>query len=156
MSRHPMQDSRLVRDNAQQERDSRSTADAGRIDAGESHSFEQRMQMMRESEREEILPTPPDIPGFRLCWLSTTNSADSIFKRVRQGWQPVLSSEVPSFRVDVQKGGEYDGVVSCREMLLYKIPKNLGMDRLAYYHGVRPAEEEAHIRTRAMTAAVET
>lgn len=153
MSRHANQDSRLVRDNAQQERDARSTADADRVtDTATARSFQSRMQAMRDSEREEILPTPPDIPGYSLCWLSTTNGADSIYKRVRQGWVPVMASEIPSFQVDVHKGGEYDGIVACKEMLLYKIPKDFHMDLLSYFHHVKPNEQEESIRQKALQA----
>lgn len=143
-------DTRLTHSAAQAQRDARSTADSVRVEPLEApQNLEARIAALRDSEIEEILPTPPDIPGWHVCWLSTTNSSDSIFKRVRQGWVPVMAADVPGFDDYVRTdGGTYDGIVACNEMLLYKLPKDEHHARMVYYHHVKPNEEEASIRAK--------
>lgn len=142
------QDSRLVRNAAPAQRDSRSTADADRvIKPGSTLTAEERRRLLRESEVDEVLPTPPKMPGWSYCWLSTTHSSDTIFNRVRKGWVPVMASEIPGFgQAHARKGGEYDGIVACNEMLLYKIPEQTHNDLMVIYHHAKPNEEEAGIR----------
>lgn len=157
MTRPANLDSRLVRDNAQEQRDARTSSDVGRAsDPSEDLSFEERMRAIRDSSVTNILPVPPSIPGYHLCWLSTTNTADSITNRVRQGWQPVLASELPSFGSEVSKDSKYDGTIAFNEMLLYKIPKAKHDDLMMYYHHVKPNDDENQIRQNVQNAAMES
>jgi len=149
------QDSRLVRNAAQPQRDSRSTADADRVEKSPGTlSAEERRRLLRDSEIDETLPTPPEIPGWRTCWLSTTHRTDTIYNRVRKGWQPVMQAEIPGFDdAYVRKdGSKYDGIVACEEMLLYKIPEQIREDLMVIYHHDKPNEEEAGIRQKLQQA----
>ena len=147
-------DARLVHPIAQEQRDSRSTADAARAGPESTQSLEERMQDLRDNELTEVLPTPPGRPGYVRCWLSTTNSRDPIFRRVRQGWTPVMAAECEGyedFALNVQ-GSKYNGIISSSEMLLYEIPLQKHNDLMMYYHHVRPLEEESAIRRKLQQA----
>ena len=86
-------------------------------------SSEERRRMFRSEWMQEALPTPPEIPGFHLCWLSSTNQYDPIHKRLRMGYTPVKAEELPGFENYHVKAGELEGHVACNEMILYKMLK---------------------------------
>lgn len=108
--------------------------------------------MIRQDWTQEVLPTPPAIPGMHLCWVSTTNSTDPIHKRIQLGYQPVKASEVPGFdQYKIGDGGQFDGCIACNEMLLFKIPQEVYQDIMAIYHHDIPLEQEQSIRDRVMS-----
>lgn len=155
---HAKQDSRLVRTAAQAPRDTRSTAEADRAtNAGSAQTDAERRRQMREAAVDETLPTPPPKPGWTRCWLSTTHSSDTIYNRVRKGWQPVMARDVPGYDLTFasDKGDRYDGIVRCNEMLLYEIPTQTHNDLMVIYHHDKPNEEEAGIREK-LAQAVES
>ena len=85
-----MSDERLKKDTVAGGRDSRASEDRARSSADTSlASSQERRKMFRSEWIQESLPKPPEIPGFHLCWLSTTNGYDPIHKRVRMGYEPV-------------------------------------------------------------------
>lgn len=101
----------------------------------------------RRSLQIEILPTPPALPGFHLCWLSTTNQYDPIFQRARLGYVPVEAAELPGFDPSLNmKTGEYAGKIMCNEMLLCKIPEGRYRAIMRELHHDAPDEEEGRIR----------
>lgn len=132
-------------------RTSRDSSDAARTGTdGTALSIQERRQMLRQQMVQEILPTPPDVDGWHFCWLSTTNNADPIFKRVRMGYEPVKASELPGFATQHQiNGGEFDGCVACNEMILFKIPEELYQEIMLINHHERPLEEERMIQANA-------
>ncbi len=144
-------DERLKKDAGTAVRSSRDNADSDRVTQdGSTLSASERRRMLRQGWVQEVLPTPPDIPGMHICWLSTTNSTDPIHKRLQVGYTPVKITEVPGFdqyRVD---GGQFDGCVACNEMLLFKIPMDVYQDIMAIYHHDMPLEQEQAIRDRVM------
>ena len=86
------------------------TADASRAAPEEKFvSSEERRRMFRSEWLQEALPTPPEIPGFHLCWLSSTNQYDPIHKRLRMGYTPVKAEELPGFENYRVKAGEKIG-----------------------------------------------
>lgn len=113
---------------------------------GTMYSLEERRRMMRSDWNQEILPTPPAVPGWHFCWLSTTNSSDPIFKRMQKGYVPVQVAEVPGFAEYKITEGEFQGCVSCNEMLLFKIEEELYQEVMAYFHYELPNEEEDLLR----------
>ena len=144
------QDSRLVRNAAAPApRDTRSTADAARdTKPGVTLSDAERRSKLRDAAADETLPTPPPKPGWTRCWLSTTHPSDTIYNRVRKGWQPVMACDVEGYDVSFSSaaGDRYDGIVRCNEMLLYEIPSETHNDLMVIYHHDMPNEEEAGIR----------
>ena len=90
----------------------------------------------------EALPTPPEIPGFHVMWLSTTNQQDPIFRRERMGYVAVTPEEVAGFESLKLTAGEHVGKVGCNEMLLYKIPLEDYRVIMEENHHYMPLEEE--------------
>ena len=68
-------DQRLKKDAGDSVRGARDDADVDRVQQdGSALSAAERRRMLRQEWVQEVLPTPPKIPGFHCCWLSTTNS----------------------------------------------------------------------------------
>jgi len=112
-------------------------------------SADERRKMWKDEWTQSALPSVPDMKGWHLCWLSTTNSYDSIDKRIRLGYVPVKAEELPSMDNNKVKAGEHAGFISCNEMLLYKIPMELYQEVMAHFHHEAPLEEANKIRLQA-------
>lgn len=140
-------DDRLKRDDTVGGREQRSSADAERTDKdGTAFSAPERRFNFRDEWTQNALPNPPDIPGYHLCWLSTTNNYDPIHKRMRMGYEPVKADEVEGFDVYKMKSGEFEGFVACNEMLLFKIRSEIYQEMMAYFHHEKPREEEEMLK----------
>lgn len=123
------------------------TVDKSRLAPEEKFaSSEERRRMFRSEWLQEALPTPPEIPGFHLCWLSTTNQYDPIHKRLRMGYTPVKVEEVPGFENYRVKAGEMEGFVACNEMILYKMPEELYQQIMQELHHNAPLEEQEKVK----------
>jgi hypothetical protein len=112
-------------------------------------SSEERRKMWKDEWTQSALPKTPEIPGWHLCWLSTTNSYDSIDKRMRLGYVPVKAEEIGGFENFRVKAGEHVGYVACNEMLLFKIPMEHYQDIMTHFHHDAPLEDAEKIRTQA-------
>lgn len=144
------QDARL-RKPAVAGRESRASEDVRRQDAdGTGMTVSERRQMFRNEWTQEALPTPPEIPGYHLCWLSTTNSYDPIHKRIRMGYEPVRADDLPGFGHLKMKSGEFEGFVSINEMLLFKIPNELYQQIMEEFHHYAPMDEEEKLKASAV------
>lgn len=104
-----------------------------------------RIDMFRQTLFNDVLPDLPKIPGFHVCWLSTTHQSDSLAKRARLGYSPIRASEVPGMDYASQKTGEYDGLIMINEMLAHKLPMNLYEAYMQEAHHAAPAREAAMI-----------
>lgn len=132
-------------------RANRAAEDANRADSdGTVLTQSERRRMFRNEWTQEALPTPPAIPGYHLCWLSTSNSYDPIHKRMRMGYEPVLASDIPGFEHLKMKSGEFEGVVNVNEMVLFKIPSEIYQDIMYEFHEAMPAEQEELLRNSAV------
>ena len=140
-------DDRMVKSAGGSVRSDRAVADVQRTGQdGTALSAEERRNQLRNDWVQEILPTPPVIPGFHVCWLSTTNSMDPIYKRIQRGYIPVTGAEFPALGDSgVVKDGEFKGCVSCNEMLLFKIEEQTYQDLMGIYHYDMPHEQERGI-----------
>ena len=140
-------ENRLKR-NAGANRENRgATADKSRAAPEEGFaSAEERRRMFRSEWVQEALPTPPEIPGFHLCWLSSTNQYDPIHKRLRMGYTPVKAEELPGFENYRVKAGEHEGFVACNEMILYKMPEDIYQEIMAEMHHYAPMDEQEKIK----------
>lgn len=141
-------DDRLKKGAALDVRGSRDDADFNRVHQdGSVLSAEERRRILRQNSVQEVLPTPPKLPGMHCCWLSTTNSTDPIYKRIQRGYVPVKAAEIPGFGSQyTATGGEFDGCIACNEMLLFKIDEQTYTDLMTIYHYDMPNEQEAAIR----------
>jgi len=109
-------------------------------------STQERKKMWSEEWTQSALPKLPDMQGWHLCWLSTTNSYDSIDKRIRLGYVPVKSEELPGFEDYKVKSGEHVGYISCNEMLLFKLPMDVFQEVMTHMHHDKPREEAEKIK----------
>lgn len=140
-------DSRLKKSLSAGGRENRSSQDQSRAPVEEKFiSTQERRKMWSDEWTQSALPKLPDLPGWHLCWLSTTNSYDSIDKRIRLGYVPVKADELPGFDNYRVKAGEHIGFVACNEMLLHKIPLEVYQDIMHQMHHELPNDEADKIR----------
>ena len=123
-------------------RESRSSQDLSRAAPEEAFiSKQERRKMWSDEWTQSALPKVPEIPGWHLCWLSTTNGYDSIDKRMRLGYVPVRADELPGFDNYRVKAGEDVGFIACNEMRLYKLPMEVYQEVMTQMHHEAPMEE---------------
>lgn len=140
-------DSRLKKSLSAGGRENRSSQDQARAPVEDKFiSTQERRKMWSDEWTQSALPKLPDLPGWHLCWLSTTNSYDSIDKRIRLGYVPVKADELPGFDNYRVKAGEHIGFVACNEMLLHKIPLDVYQDIMQQMHHELPNDEADKIR----------
>jgi hypothetical protein len=143
-------DSRLKKSLSAGGRENRAVEDQVRAAPEDNFvSSNERRKMWKDEWTQRALPDVPEIPGWHLCWLSTTNSYDSIDKRVRLGYVPVKAEEVQGFENNKVKAGEHTGFIACNEMLLYKIPMDVYQEVMAHFHHEAPLDEANKIRSQA-------
>ena len=141
---NPKKDDRIVKSTSQGDR---SSADAERTNKdGTALTLEERRLMLRQEWSQDVLPTPPKVAGWHFCWLSTTNSADPIYRRMSKGYRPVKADELPGFHQHKVTEGEFEGCISCNEMLLFKIEEELYQDMMSYLHHELPMSEEEYLK----------
>ena len=142
-------DERIVR-KSDSSRETRKVEDVQRAGADQATvSSAERRKMFREFIQ-EALPTPPAIPGWHFVWLSTTNQYDPIYKRMRMGYEPVKAEEIPGYENYRVKSGEFEGLISVNEMVLFKIPQDFYQEIMEEYHYNMPNEEEERLRANAV------
>ena len=140
-------DSRLKKSLNAGGRETRASEDASRAAPEEKFmSAQERRRMFSDEWTQSALPKLPEMPGWHLCWLSTTNSYDSIDKRIRLGYVPVKTEEIPGFENFRVKAGEHAGFIACNEMLLFKLPMEVYQDIMLHLHHEKPMEESEKIR----------
>jgi len=140
-------DSRIKKSIGASGRQDRANGESGRMAPEEKFvSSQERRRMWSEEWTQSALPKLPDMEGWHLCWLSTTNSYDSIDKRMRLGYVPVKSDELPGYEDYRVKAGEHVGYISCNEMLLFKLPMDIYQEIMTYQHHDKPREEAEKIR----------
>lgn len=137
-------DERLVRQSSDDVRGDRGfQQDAARMDPMSESDYE---KLIREEFESSILPTPPVLPGWHLCWLSATAQGDSIQRRQKVGYEPVRQSEMHGFDPSGgQKIERYEGCITCNEMVLFKLAEPKYQALMAYFHHKKPAEQEEGI-----------
>ena len=142
-----MTESRLKKSLKAGGRNDRGSEDATRTAPEDKFiSTQERRKMWSEEWTQSALPKLPNLDGWHLCWLSTTNSYDSIDKRIRLGYVPVKSDELPGYEDYRVKSGEHVGYISCNEMLLFKLPMDIYQEVMAFHHHEKPREEAEKIR----------
>ncbi len=106
-----------------------------------------RLEQFRQTFTAEKLPNIPPIPGFHVCWLTTTNNSDPIYRRLRLGYELIKASEVPGFESSQIKGGEYDGCIGVGEMVAAKLPLELYEMYMTEVHHTQPRAEEEKLQS---------
>lgn len=103
-------------------------------------SDEVRLEMFRQQFTQAALPDLPKIPGYHVCWLTTTNPRDTINMRMRLGYEPVKPEDIPGWESTAIKSGEWTGFIGVNEMLAFKLPTAL------YERFMNEAHHEAPLR----------
>jgi len=116
---------------------------------GASNAQRERLEAFRDKWQNSALPDIPRdaIPGMHLCWLSTTNTYDSIDKRVALGYEPVKASELGQGFEGLGKmnSGKFEGCISCNEMILFKLPEEVYQEVMKMMHLEDPLEHQRNI-----------
>jgi len=140
-------DTRLKKSLSAGGRETRASEDAERKPPEDQFmSAQERRKAWSDEWTQSALPKTPELPGWHLCWLSTTNSYDSIDKRMRLGYVPVRADELTGFDTYRIKSGENTGFIACNEMVLYKLPMDLYQEVMLQMHHEKPLEEADKIR----------
>jgi hypothetical protein len=143
----PREDARLFKSSADNVRGSRAREDQLREnDDGTELTAEQQRALIRNEFQQEALPRVPEKAGWHFCWLTTTSSYDPIHKRMRLGYQPVRAEELEGFNSLRMNAGEFEGCVSCNEMVLFKIPTERYLAIMQEFHHNMPLEEEEALK----------
>ena len=115
----------------------------------DAKSKRERAEAFRDRWQNSALPDLPGgiIPGFHLCWLSTTNNYDSIDKRMALGYEPVKAGELGKGFEALGKmsSGKFEGCVSCNEMVLFKLPEEIYQEVMRMMHLEDPLEHQRNI-----------
>jgi hypothetical protein len=119
----------------------------------------ERVAAFRDKWANSALPDLPGgiIPGFHLCWLSSTNTYDSIDKRIALGYEPVKASELGKGFEGLGKmnSGKFEGCVSCNEMVLFKLPEEVYQEVMKMLHLEDPLEHQRNITSQVRSTAQE-
>lgn len=104
----------------------------------------ERLEAFRGTFFKEALPDLPPLPGYHMCWLTTTNPRDSIPMRLRLGYELVRVEELgPAFvKMSVKTGQEFAGHVMVNEMIAAKLPDHLYQLYMLESHHYGPAREQ--------------
>lgn len=106
----------------------------------------QRLDMLRQTFFQSALPDLPAIPGYHVCWLTTTNPSDPIHGRMRLGYEPIKQADIPGWNFGSIKSGEWEGVIGVNEMLAFKLPSHLYQMYMTEWHHNSPMREEQKLR----------
>jgi hypothetical protein len=139
-----MSDERLKK-SAGEGRESRAMVDRAVVENREI-SDDERVEMFRQQFFNSSLPDLPKLPGWHLCWLTTTNPRDSIQTRMRLGYQPVKPEDVPGWEYATLKTGDWAGFIGVNEMLAFKLPISLYEKYMREAHHDAPQREEDKLR----------
>ena len=105
-------------------------------------SDDERLDEFRKSFFQSVLPDLPPIPGYHVCWLTTTNPRDSIPGRIRLGYEPVKTEDVPGWEYATMKTGDYAGCIGVNEMIAFKLSMSLYEAYMREAHHTQPLYEE--------------
>ena len=111
-------------------------------------SDDERLVLFRSSLHQTVLPDLPPMPGYHVCWLTTTNPRDSIPNRMRLGYELVRLDSIPGWDGLSLKTGDYAGCVGINEMVAARIPLSLYNRYMREVHHAMPMSEEEKMKER--------
>ena len=135
-----MSDERLKK-SAGGNRESRAMVDRAATES-RALSDDERVEMFRQQFHQSSLPDLPKLEGWHTCWLTTTNSRDSIHTRMRLGYEPLKPEDVPGWDYVTIKTGDWVGFIGVNEMLAFKLPLSLYEKYMQEAHHDAPLREE--------------
>jgi len=105
-------------------------------------SDDERVDEFRQQYFQSALPDLPKISGYHVCWLTTENPRDPIHARMRLGYEPIKTSDIPGWEHAAIKTGEWQGCIGVNEMLAFKLPLELYESYMYINHHEQPLGEE--------------
>lgn len=118
----------------------RSTADVRGLSKAEM------IAKFRTEMYSNVLPTMPEIQGYHLCWLSTTNQYDPIAHRESLGYERVRPEDLPGMDHVTLSQGPFAGCIGLNELVLFKLPIDMWHEYMRIAHDERPYESEERVR----------
>lgn len=109
-------------------------------------SDDDRLTAYRNAMHQSALPQLPEIDGYHVCWLTTTNPRDPIHGRLRLGYELLKPEELGHAHFETLKTGEWAGCIGVNEMIAAKLPLHLYQGFMAESHHHAPAREETKLR----------
>jgi len=103
---------------------------------------QERLDEFRMTSFQSALPDIPTIEGYHVCWLTTENPRDPIHGRLRLGYEPVKSADIPGWEHASLKTGEWAGCIGINEMIAFKLPLRLYEQYMKEAHHTQPLLEE--------------
>ena len=105
-------------------------------------SDDERVAEFRQQYFQSALPDIPRIDGYHVCWLTTDNPRDPIHSRIRLGYEPIKTHDIPGWEHASIKTGEWAGCIGVNEMVAFKIPLELYEQYMYINHHEQPLSEE--------------
>ena len=94
-----------------------------------------------------LLDAPEARPGYVQRWVATSiqgkESPDNVYKRMREGWEPVKHSEHPEVNLPKNPNSQYGDSIEVGGLLLCKMPQEMVDQRNEYYKEKAEAQENA-------------
>lgn len=105
-----------------------------------------RLEMFRNQLFNDALPDLPKIPGYHMCWLTTSNPRDPIHRRLQLGYTLLKPEEVPGMVYTTLDEGDYQGYIGVNEMVAAKLPQSLYEAFMHEAHHAAPLREEQKLK----------
>lgn len=121
-----------------------------RVDDDDRRALEdEQFEAFRDSTTQSVLPNLPTMPGYHVCWLTTTNQRDSVAQRLRMGYELIRADDFPArdWSQATAKTGDYAGIIAVNEMVAARIPLSLYNRYMRHVHHDQPLDEEEKLRS---------
>jgi hypothetical protein len=114
-------------------------------EASDADRLAEKLSILRDVNTK--LPTPPSIPGYHMCWLTTNNQSDPLEHRFRLGYELVKPEELPGFQMQTQQSGTVaTDRIAINEMVLAKIDTPTYLAYMKHLHHDVPLEQMDSLR----------
>ena len=108
---------------------------------------DERLSLFLDTQHQTVLPTLPRQDGYHVCWLTTTNSRDTIHWRRSIGYELITLADHPEWSGIAAHSGEYAGYVCVGEMIAARITISQYNKYMRAMHHDLPLAEEEKLRS---------
>lgn len=131
------------------DRDERENRDEAEEDDGrpENVADEERFLNFVDSQNQSVLPDLPSMPGYHVCWLTTSNPRDSITMRLNWGYEILTPGMVPGWQSPTIKNGDHGPCIMVNEMIAARIRLPLYRKMMRHLHHDLPLSEEEKLKS---------
>jgi hypothetical protein len=106
-------------------------------------SNSERLELFRKAFHQQHLPDLPTPPGYKVCWLTTTNPQDPIQRRLALGYVLMHARDVPGYEnAGSTEEGLLQGCIRVNEMVAAMLPTDLYNLYMREAHSVAPMQHE--------------